>query len=260
MNRKTSRPRLRRPLALRLALENLRLFLERNIVRVSTPGGFPWLPVVMPETRQHLVNLPHGVPEFVRRGRDWYLMPAVKTEDVSSRDDLHFGLDSGLANLAVPSGPGVVELFDGKHLRHMRGRYFRYRQALQKKRKTGMVKRSKSGQSRWVRCENDRVSRHIVDAVVAGHVIPSRRGAGRHPGRDQEGGPYAARMAVRATPWIHPLQGGAGRRPGRRRRPAAHQPAVQPLPAKGTRQPIPAGSFSIPSLWPLCTCGPECRT
>ena len=79
----------------------------------------------------------------------------------------HFGLDVGLANLTVLSGPGVVQFFDGKPLRYVRGRYFRYRQALQRKRKIGMVKRSKGRESRWVRCENHRVSRQIVDTVTA---------------------------------------------------------------------------------------------
>jgi IS605 OrfB family transposase len=72
-----------------------------------------------------------------------------------------------MANLAALSGPGVVCFFDGKPLRYVRGRYFRYRQALQKKRKTGMVKRSKGRESRWVRSENHRVSRAIVDLVAA---------------------------------------------------------------------------------------------
>ena len=94
-------------------------------------------------------------------------MLAVKTQDVPGHDGPHFGLDLGLANLAVLSGPGVVRFFDGKPLRYTRGRYFRYRQALQRKGKISMVKRSKGRESRWVRCENHRVSRRIVDTVAA---------------------------------------------------------------------------------------------
>ena len=94
-------------------------------------------------------------------------MLAVKTEEVPSHDGPHFGLDLGLANLAVLSGPGVVRFFDGKALRYTRGRCFRYRQALQRKGKIGMLKRSKGRESRWVRCENHRVSRQIVDTVAA---------------------------------------------------------------------------------------------
>ena len=164
---KASQPRLRRLLPLRLAVENLRVFPDQSVVRVTTPEGFLWLPVLVPEVWQHLIKLPHGVSEFVQRGQDWYLMLAVKTEEVPGHDGQHFGLDLGLANLAVLSGPGVVRFFDGKALRYTRGRCFRYRQALQRKRKTGMVKRSKGRESRWVRCENHRVSRQIVDTVAA---------------------------------------------------------------------------------------------
>ena len=165
--RKASQPKLRRLLPLRLAAENLRVFADQGVARITTPEGFLWLPVLVPEAWQHLIRLPHGVSEFVQRGQDWYLMLAVKTEDVPSQDGPHFGLDLGLANLAVLCGPGVVQFFDGKPLRYTRGRYFRYRQALQRKRKTGMVKRSKGRESRWVRCENHRVSKQIVDTVAA---------------------------------------------------------------------------------------------
>ena len=94
-------------------------------------------------------------------------MLAVKTEEVPSQDGPHFGLDSGLANLAVLFGPDVARFFGGQALRYARVRYLRYRQALQRKRKTGMVKRSKGREPRLVRCENHRVSRQIVDSVAA---------------------------------------------------------------------------------------------
>lgn len=165
--KKASQPRITRLLPLRLAVENLRVFADRNVVRVTTPDGFLWLPVIIPKTWRSLVGLPHAVSEIVRRGDDWYLMLAVKSEDVPHSNGPHFGLDLGIANLAVLSGPGVVQFFDGKPLRFTRGRYFRYRQALQKKRKLGMVKRSKGRESRWVRNENHRVSREIVNIVAA---------------------------------------------------------------------------------------------
>jgi IS605 OrfB family transposase len=170
--RKTSQPRVRRALPLRLAVENLCVFPERSVLRLTTPDGFLWLPIIIPEVWRELIGLPHAVSEIVRRGHDWYLMLAVKSEDVPTQDGPHFGLDLGVANLAVLSGPGVVRFFDGKPLRYVRGRYFRYRQALQKKRKTGMVKRSKGRESRWVRNENHRVSREIIDRVaVQGGVL-----------------------------------------------------------------------------------------
>jgi IS605 OrfB family transposase len=165
--KKTSRPRLQRLLPLRLAAENLRMFVEQRMVRVTTPNGFLWLPVIIPATWRALCALPHAVSEFVRRGQDWYLMLAIKSEDVPAPDGPHFGLDLGVANVAVLSGPEIVKFWDGKPLRYVRGRFFRYRQALQRKRKTGMMKRSKGKETRWATQMNHQVSREIVDLVAA---------------------------------------------------------------------------------------------
>jgi IS605 OrfB family transposase len=138
------------------------------MLRVTTPDGFLWLPLCIPDAWQPLCTLPHAVSELVRRGGDWYLMLALKSEDVPTVDGPHFGLDLGLANIAVLSGPVVARFWDGKPLRYTRGRFFRYRQALQQKRKTGMVRRSKGKESRWAKQMNHQVSREIVD-IVATH-------------------------------------------------------------------------------------------
>jgi putative transposase len=166
--KKASQPCIRRLLPLRLAAENLRVFPAQRVVRVTTPQGFLWLPIIIPTAWRSLCALPHAVSEFVRRGQDWYLLLAVKSEDVPAPDGPHFGLDVGVANIAVLSGPSVVQFWDGRPLRYVYGRFFRYRQALQQKRKTGMVKRSKGKESRWTTQMNHQVSRHIID-IVARH-------------------------------------------------------------------------------------------
>jgi IS605 OrfB family transposase len=177
-DRRAKPPTFRRPLPIRLAVENFRVFPELGMIRVSTPAGFLWLPILIPPCFADRIGYGPAVSEMVRKGRDWYLMLAVKTEDVPSPDGERprFGVDLGLANVAVLSGPGVVRFFDGKPLRFVRGRSFRYRKGLQEKRKTGMVKRSKGKESRWATNENHRVSRAIVDIVArAGGVISVER-------------------------------------------------------------------------------------
>jgi IS605 OrfB family transposase len=168
-DRRAKPPRFTKPLPISLAAENLRLFADKGILRVTTPDGFLWLPVIIPACFQVQVQQPHGASELVQRGRDWYLMLTVSCEDVPASDGErpHFGLDLGVANLAVLSGPGLVRFFDGKPLRYTRGRYFRSRQALQVKRKLSMVKRSKGKESRWATNENHRVSREVVDLMAA---------------------------------------------------------------------------------------------
>ena len=166
--KKTSRPTLKHCLPLRMAVENVRLFPEKGMLRLTTPQGFLWLPLIIPDCWRALCALPHAVSELVRRGQDWYLMLAIKSEDVPTPDGPHFGLDVGVANIAVLSGPDVVKFWDGKPLRAVRGRFFRYRHALQQKRKRGMVKRSKGKEARWATQMNHQVSRAIVD-IVATH-------------------------------------------------------------------------------------------
>ena len=86
----------------------------------------PSAPFTAPHPEHVLLDaLKRPTSTFVRRDRDWYLVLAVKTEEVPGHAGPHFGLDLGLANLAVLSGPGVVRFFDGKPLRYIRGRYFR---------------------------------------------------------------------------------------------------------------------------------------
>ncbi len=141
-DRRANPPTFRGPVPLRLAVENLKVLPDEGMIRISTTDGFLWLPILIPACFAAAARLQHAVSEIVRKGKDWFLMLAVKTEDVPSPqgERPHFGVDLGLANIAVLSGPNLVKFFDGKPLRYVRGRYFRYRQALQQKRKTGMVK------------------------------------------------------------------------------------------------------------------------
>jgi hypothetical protein len=168
-DRRAKPPTFRKGLPLRLAAENLRAFAERGMVRITTPDGFLWLPILTPDVFRTDLARPHGASEVVRKGGRYFLMLIVRREDVPAPggERPHFDLDLGLANVAVLAGPGTVRFFDGKPLRYVRGRYFRYRRALQEKRKTGMVRRSKGKESRWATDMNHEVSRAIVDIVAA---------------------------------------------------------------------------------------------
>jgi IS605 OrfB family transposase len=172
-HRRAKPPTFRRALPLRLAVENLKILPHAGMIRVSTPDGFLWLPIGVPRCFAEAVRLPHAVSEIIRKGKDWFLMLAVKREDVPTPqgERPHFGMDLGLANVAVLAGPDTAKFFDGKPLRYIRSRYHRYRQALQVKRKTGMVMRSKGRESRWVADMNHKISRAIVDTVAKANGV-----------------------------------------------------------------------------------------
>jgi IS605 OrfB family transposase len=205
-DRRSRPPTFRKTLPLRLAAENLRVFADKAVVRVTTPDGFLWLPLIVPAVHAEAIKLTHGVSEFVRKGKDWFLMLAVKRPDVPvpEGERPQFGIDLGLANLAVLAGPGVARFFDGKPLRYVRGRYFRYRRALQGKRKTGMLKRSKGKEARWASNENHRVSRAIVDTVAAaGGVLHVERLTGI---RERCEGTAKVRRMLHSWPFAQLLQ------------------------------------------------------
>lgn len=165
--KRASFPKLTRPLPLRLARENIRLFGEDSMMRVTTSEGFLWLPLMIPTHYQEMIRWEYGVSELICFKGTWYVMLTIKTEDVPSLEGPHFGLDLGVANLAVLAGPDIAVFFDGKPRRYVRGKYLRYRQALQEKKKMGMVKKSKGREYRWATNCNHQVSRQIVDLVAA---------------------------------------------------------------------------------------------
>jgi IS605 OrfB family transposase len=168
-NRKATVPKINGHLPIGLATRVFRLFPERSVLRVSINDGYLWLPLEIPDMFRPLLQKPQAASELVKRGKDWYLHLTIRDEDVPVAEGERpvFGLDLGLANVAVLVGPGTVRFFDGKLLRYTRGRYFKYRQALQKKHKVGMIKRSKGKESRWVCDMNHKISREIIDTVAA---------------------------------------------------------------------------------------------
>ena len=171
--KKSSVPKFNDNCPIGLAERTFAVFPDKDVLRVSTNQGFLWLPLILYKSVMPYLSAKRRVSELVRRGQDWYLMLTVEDEDVPIQPGARpvFGLDLGLANTAVLAGPNVVKFWDGKPLRYTRGRFVRYRQALQKKRKTGMVKRSKGKESGWVRDMNHKISREIVDMVAANNGI-----------------------------------------------------------------------------------------
>lgn len=68
--RKTALPTFSRPLPLRLAVENLRVFPDKAVIRITTSDGFLWLPILIPERYHDLVRsndfkkTRHALPQY----------------------------------------------------------------------------------------------------------------------------------------------------------------------------------------------------
>lgn len=170
-DKRTNPPAFNKPLPIRLAVGDFRLV--DSTLRLSVKYiKYLWLPLIVPAHHQELIAKSKiCVSELIYKGGQWYLHLALKREDVPmlevTKSTPRFGLDMGLVNIVTLTGLGLVKFFSGKQLRHVRDRYFKYRQALQKKGKLGMIKRSKGRESNWVRDMNHKLSRQIVDIVAA---------------------------------------------------------------------------------------------
>lgn len=68
-DRRARPPTFRRPLPLRLAVENLKVLPDEGMIRVSTPDGSLWLPILIPPCFAAAARLPHAVSEIVRKGK-----------------------------------------------------------------------------------------------------------------------------------------------------------------------------------------------
>ncbi|MBX6315767.1 MAG: hypothetical protein IRY99_23055 [Isosphaeraceae bacterium] len=63
---------------MRLAAENLRIFPERGVDRVTMPDGFLWLPIVVPDAFRAEIARPHGVSEIVCKGGRYSQMLIIR--------------------------------------------------------------------------------------------------------------------------------------------------------------------------------------
>lgn len=145
-------------------------------LRLSTEKAreYLWLPLVVDDRHAPFVDavaagtLKYGASELHQRGGDWYLHLTVY-EDVPNtvENGVVFGLDLGIANTAVMSGPQVVKFWSGQAVRHVRNRFSKRRQSLQAQKLKGEVKRSKGKESRWMRNLNHQLSVQILREVAS---------------------------------------------------------------------------------------------
>lgn len=144
-------------------------------LRLSTEKSreYLWLPLEVDDRHAPFVDavaagtLKYGASELHRRGKDWYLHLTVY-EDVphTVESGVVFGLDLGVANTAVMSGPGLVKFWSGRAVRHTRNRHAARRKALQEKKLMGEVRRSRGKESRWMRNLNHQLSCQILREVA----------------------------------------------------------------------------------------------
>lgn len=151
------------------------LAITNGCLRLSTDKAlnYLWLPIVQDPYHTPILDVlqggkaRHGASEIHKRGGEWYLHLTVY-EDVPNTVENHtvFGLDLGVVNTAVLSGPSVVKFWRGREIQFRRNRFSNRRASLQAAGLMGEVKRSKGNEFRWMRAENHRISKQVLETVA----------------------------------------------------------------------------------------------
>ncbi len=145
------------------------------LLRLSTAEhrAYLWLPIVPDQHAAPLLSavasgsFKHGASELMERDGSWYLYLTIYEADVPKRDgEVVFGLDLGIVNHAVLSGPSIVRFWNGRPARNRREYFAERRRELGKAKLLQEIKRSKGKERRWMHDLNHKLSREIVDTVA----------------------------------------------------------------------------------------------
>lgn len=175
--RKTNPPRFNGKTPLGIGQRSLAVVMRngRFFLRLSTAErrAYLWLPLVPDKHAQPLLSgvasgsVKHGASELMERDGTWYLYLTIYELDVPQREgEVVFGLDLGLVNHAVLSGPGCVRFWNGRPARRKREYFTERRRELGQAKLLQEIKHSKGKESRWMRDVNHKLSREIVDTVA----------------------------------------------------------------------------------------------
>lgn len=103
---------------------------------------------------------------YEKRGR-WYLALSITIQVTPCFGTKVAGIDLGLRNLAVVVCEGETLFFSGDHAAYVRRRFSALRTRMGKAKALSAIRRMKDKEARWMRSENHRISRAIVDWCLA---------------------------------------------------------------------------------------------
>lgn len=138
--------------------------LDKRAVSIWTVDGREKIPFVCHERAFELLQGDRGEADLCFIGGAFYLFVACEVETPEPIDvDEYLGIDMGIVNVASDSDGNQ---YSGSHMLSVRGRRFRQRKRLQSKqtKNANRVLRRLSGrEKRFVKQENHRISKEIVD-------------------------------------------------------------------------------------------------
>lgn len=160
---------------------------------------------------------------YEKRGR-WYLALSITVQVTPCVGTKVAGIDLGLRNLAVVVCEGENLFFQGDNAAYVRRRFSALRTRMGRAKALSAIRRMKDKEARWMRSENHRISREIVQWCIARGVGTIRmedlagiRLRGNHNRKDrgrslhswafhqlQQFIAYKAALAGMAVQWVVP--------------------------------------------------------
>lgn len=111
-----------------------------------------------------------GTAKLYKKKQKWYIVLPITFDVEESKSEKIMGVDLGLRYIAVAS-IGTKSLFiKGNQIAFMRRRYASKRRKLGKAKKLDAIRKLGNKESRWMRDQNHKISRQIVNFAIANGV------------------------------------------------------------------------------------------
>lgn len=131
---------------------------------VARPHQQAWIEKIISGT------VKQGAAKLYQKKCKWYIAIPITWETKQSRGEKVMGIDLGLRYLAVTSMGTKSLFFKGSAVAYTRRRYSARRRKLGKAKKLQAIRKSKNKESRWMRDQNHKISRQIVNQALANGV------------------------------------------------------------------------------------------
>jgi IS605 OrfB family transposase len=107
-----------------------------------------------------------GAAELYKKKRKWYLAIPITWGVKPQESEKAMGIDLGLRYLAVASIGTKSLFFKGSQVAYQRRRFSARRKKLGKAKKLYAIRKSKDKESRWMKDQNHKISRQIVNHAL----------------------------------------------------------------------------------------------
>lgn len=131
---------------------------------VARPYQQAWLERILNGT------VKQGASELYRKKGKWYIAIPITFEVEQRKETKVMGVDLGLRYIAVASVGTKSLFFKGNQVAFVRRRFAARRRKLGKLKKLSAIKKSKDKESRWMKDQNHKISRQIVNHALVNGV------------------------------------------------------------------------------------------